>query len=37
VFVKTLRNLWAGVTLVNPLLSLLSISVLPLAEVAANR
>ena len=37
VFVKTLRNLWVGVTLVNPLLSFLAISVLPLNDITANR
>ena len=33
VFLKTLRNMWLGVTLFNPLLSLLSMTVLPLLDV----
>lgn len=36
-FVNTLRNLWVAVTLINPLLSFLAISVLPIAEITANR
>ena len=36
-FIRTLRNLWVGVTMINPLLSFLAISVLPIAEIAADR
>lgn len=33
VFVKTLRNMWWGVTLINPTIALLALGVLPLAEI----
>ena len=36
VFPKTLRNMWGAVAILNPLLSLLSFSVLPIATVVAN-
>jgi cytochrome c biogenesis protein CcdA len=35
VFLKTLRNMWIGVSFFNPLLSLLSLCVLPVADVTA--
>ena len=35
VFPKTLRNMWAAVAIFNPLLSLLSLSLLPLAAIQA--
>jgi hypothetical protein len=34
VFPKTLRNMWVAVALFNPLISLLSLSVLPLSMVS---
>jgi hypothetical protein len=37
VFVKTLRNMWIGVTIYNPMLSLLALSVLPMGEIERNR
>jgi len=37
VFPKTLRNMWAGVMLFNPLLSLISFSALPVSEIIINR
>lgn len=36
VFVKTLRNMWLGVTIFNPLLSLLSLAVMPVDEIIEN-
>jgi hypothetical protein len=33
VFLQTLRNMWVGVTFFNPLLSFLSLSVLPVDDV----
>jgi len=35
-FVKCLQNLWIGVTIINPLLSFLAISILPIPEINAN-
>ena len=35
-FIKCLRNLWIGVTIINPLLSILAISILPIPEINAN-
>jgi len=35
VFVKTLRNMWIGVVVFNPVISLVSLSVLPLEDVKA--
>ena len=35
-FIKCLRNLWIGVTIINPLLSFLAISILPIPEINAN-
>ncbi len=37
VFPKTLRNMWIAVSLFNPLMSLLSMGLLPLSEVANNK
>lgn len=36
-FLKVLRNLWVGSSMINPTLALLAISVLPIAEISANR
>ena len=36
VFPKTLRNMWAIVTVFNPLIALLVLAILPIPEVAAN-
>lgn len=35
-FIKCLWNLWIGVTVINPLLSFLAISILPIPEINAN-
>lgn len=35
-FIKCLWNLWVGVTVINPLLSFLAISILPIPEINAN-
>lgn len=35
VFPKTLRNMWLGVTVFNPLIALVVVSVLPLTQIAA--
>ncbi|MFN0124080.1 MAG: APC family permease [Blastocatellia bacterium] len=37
VFQKTLRNMWIAVAVFNPLISFLSLGVLPLAEIGANK
>lgn len=37
VFPKTLRNMWVAVTIINPLMALIAIMVLPMAEVAAHK
>jgi amino acid transporter len=37
IFRKTLRNMWASVSIINPLMALSIIFVLPLAEVAQNQ
>ncbi|WP_159467014.1 APC family permease [Dyadobacter sp. 3J3] len=37
VFRKTLRNMWAAVSIINPLMALAAVSVLPLTEVAVNQ
>ncbi len=37
VFPKTLRNMWVAVTVFNPLMSLLSLGVLPLAFIGAHK
>jgi amino acid transporter len=37
VFPKTLRNMWIAVAVFNPLISLLSLGVLPLDQVASNK
>jgi amino acid transporter len=37
VFPKTLRNMWAAVTILNPSMALLALSVIPLGEVAAHK
>lgn len=37
VFRKTLRNMWAAVSIINPLMALAIIFVLPLADVAQNQ
>lgn len=36
-FLRVLRNLWLGSSLINPTLAFLAISVLPIAEISANR
>lgn len=36
VFPKTLRNMWIAVSVLNPLMAILAISVMPLSEVGAN-
>ena len=37
VFPKTLRNMWVAVSVINPLMALVAIMVLPIAEVAENQ
>jgi amino acid transporter len=37
VFPKTLRNMWIAVAVFNPLISFLSLGVMPLPEIAANK
>lgn len=37
VFPKTLRNMWVAVTIINPLMALIAIMVLPMAEVAQHK
>lgn len=37
VFPKTLRNMWIAVSAINPLMALIAIMVLPIAEVAQNQ
>lgn len=37
VFPKTLRNMWAAVSVINPLMALAIVCVVPLADVAANQ
>jgi len=37
VFPKTLKNMWMGVVLFNPLLSLISFAAMPLDEIMANK
>ncbi|MEO8171522.1 MAG: APC family permease [Sediminibacterium sp.] len=37
VFPKTLRNMWMAVTILNPLLALLAVSVMPVAEVSQHK
>lgn len=37
VFPKTLRNMWIAVAIFNPLISLLSLGLLPLAQIAENK
>lgn len=37
VFPKTLRNMWIAVTVINPLMALLAVSVLPLGEVGQHQ
>ena len=37
VFAKTLRNMWIAVSVFNPLISLLSLGVLPLAQIPAHQ
>lgn len=37
VFPKTLRNMWIAVSVINPLMALVAIMVLPIAEVAQNQ
>lgn len=37
VFPKTLRNMWIAVTVINPLMALMAVSVLPLAEVGQHK
>lgn len=37
VFRKTLRNMWIAVTVINPLMALVAIMVLPMAEVAQHK
>lgn len=37
VFPKTLRNMWIAVAVFNPLISFLSLGVMPLQEIAANK
>jgi amino acid transporter len=37
VFPKTLRNMWAGVIIFNPLLSLISFAALPVATICENK
>lgn len=37
VFPKTLRNMWLAVTIINPLMALVAVSVLPLAEVGEHK
>lgn len=37
VFPKTLRNMWIAVSVINPLMALVAIMVLPIAEVAENQ
>lgn len=37
VFPKTLRNMWVAVSVINPLMALIAIMVLPIAEVANNQ
>ena len=36
VFPKTLRNMWIAVSVLNPLMAILAISIMPLSEVGAN-
>ena len=37
VYQKSLRNMWVGVTLFNPLISLLSLCVFPLHEIRLHK
>lgn len=37
VFPKTLRNMWVAVSVINPLMALIAIMVLPIAEVSQNQ
>lgn len=37
VFPKTLRNMWIAVSVINPLMALIAIMVLPIAEVSQNQ
>ncbi|MEO8589861.1 MAG: APC family permease, partial [Flavobacteriales bacterium] len=37
VFPKTLRNMWLAVTIINPLMALVAVSVLPLAQVGEHK
>lgn len=37
VFVKTLRNMWVAVTIFNPLIAFLALSVLPIPTIDANK
>lgn len=37
VFPKTLRNMWIAVTMINPLIAIMAISVIPLAQVGEHK
>lgn len=37
VFPKTLRNMWIAVTVINPLIAVLAIAVIPIAQVGENK
>ncbi|MDH4200487.1 MAG: APC family permease [Spirochaetia bacterium] len=37
VFPKTLRNMWIAVTVINPVIAILAISAIPMAQVDANK
>ena len=37
VFPKTLRNMWAVVTVFNPIMCVLALALIPLSEIGGNR
>ncbi len=37
VFPKTLRNMWIAVTVINPVIAILAIAVIPIAQVGENK
>lgn len=37
VFSKTLRNMWIAVTVINPLIAILAIAIIPIAQVGENK